>query len=110
MDTTTPLRASGRRSQGQRMRRCERRDAKRVFLTSYATQGVARTACHVAGISRSLFYAWLKADAHFNEKYTLLTAALYDGLWPGMSRHEVKQYLHDRQQGERLIRYYQGIT
>jgi hypothetical protein len=107
MDTTTALHARRERSQGQRMKRYERRDAKRAFLMSYAEQGVARTACKIAGISRSLLYSWLKADARFNAKYEALTAAHYDARWMYMSKDEVKHYMRARRQGERLIRYYQ---
>lgn len=105
IDTLT--RAQGR-SQGQRMRRCERRDAKRLFLTSYAIQGVARTACRVAGISRSIFYTWLKTDARFHEKYNAISAAIYDPRCLSWDQDQKQQFLRTRRQGERLIRYYKA--
>ena len=109
MDTTTPLRARVReRSQGQRMKRCERRDAKRAFLTSFAAQGIARDACKAAGISRSILYEWLKHDPRFNAKYEAINAAIYDPRCLGWDQGQYRQFLRTRRQGERLIRYYQG--
>lgn len=105
IDRQTPIRT---REKGQRMKRCERRDAKRIFLTSYAAHPVVIASCKEARISRAAFYVWLASDPLFNDKYQALNCAYYEGRYMYMSKEELQEYRRYRKRGEWLVRYFTG--
>jgi hypothetical protein len=86
------------REQGQRLKRYERRDAKRQFLRHYilhpgsAYPCVSRS-CRAIGISRSAYYSWLRTDALFNKKIAAINA-----VWFEDGNKELQRY------GKELIR------
>ena len=95
-------------TQGQRMRKGVRRDAKRAFLCSYARNPIVLRAIVDAGCSRSAFYLWLKQDALFNKKYQALTAYWYLPRWDNYppTNEEIRAYRKQKRYGERLQHYY----
>ncbi len=106
IDTTT--RAIEGRSQGQRMKRGERRDMKRAFLKCYASNPSASAACRTLRIARATLYRWCAQDNLFFGKYQALTCAHFDPRWLYMSKDDRRYYLRQRHYGQRLYRYYTG--
>lgn len=50
----------------------EQREAKDLFLASFAVSGIIKSACDSAGISRdTLYYTWLKNDPAFKAAYDI---------------------------------------
>lgn len=105
MNNPTPIRARCKRTQGQRIRRGERRQLKRQFLLAYAQEPNVSSTCTQVGISRAGLYQWLARDEQFKAKYQALAAAYYD-IWIWSSDDEWEAHLELRRQGLRLIRYY----
>src|SRR5258708_3059199 len=68
---------------GQRLKRYERRDAKRQFLRHYILHPgseypcVSRS-CRAIGISRGTFYGWSRTDALFNRKIQAINAVWFE--------------------------------
>lgn len=104
MNRETPLHARVR-TQGQRIKRQDRREMKRQFLIEYAQHPIVQQVCLQIGISRSGFYAWLQVDERFKAKYEALSAVYYD-IWFWSNTEEWTAHLKRRRVGHRLIRYY----
>ena len=105
MNSSTP----NTRVRGQRLKRHERRDAKRLWLEHYirhpdSPEPNVGLSCRAAGVSRSAFYQWLQTDELFAKKYDGVTTAF----WPSHRAYFVKEYLKERDlasYGRELIRY-----
>lgn len=97
------------------MKRSIRKTAKRLFLESFALQGVSGSphitvACKYAGISRALFYVWLHTDPQFYAKYEALMAVYYHPVAANWTQDDWNEHYKSQQKGKQLIRYYQKRT
>lgn len=96
------------RDKGQRLKKYQRRDAKRLWLEHYIRHPdseyphVARC-CEAIGISRAAYYNWLKTDALFKRKVDAIGAVWFSDWLP---TEEAKQKHRKLQQyGRELIKY-----
>jgi hypothetical protein len=97
------------RSRGQRLKRYERRDFKRLFLGHYIQTLNVTASCKAVGVSRAAFYTWLNTDERFKEKYHAITSVYYLSYLPYACTEEQKETHKKREKYGRLLikRFYQ---
>ena len=66
------------RARGQRYRRHERRDLKKLFLHHFFHIRNVSETCRYLHIARNTFYGWLQRDSVFKQRYD----DLCDLFWP----------------------------
>jgi hypothetical protein len=81
--------ARSHRRPGQRPTGVETVSAKAAFIASFEQCGIVRTACQVAGISRTTAYHWLADDPTFRAEYHDAEAAFEDVLEAEVLRRAV---------------------
>jgi hypothetical protein len=66
-----------KRSRGQRIRRCVKRDLKRLFLQSFGRTGNVSQTCRELLVARNTVYVWMHRDPVFAERYHENEQGLY---------------------------------
>lgn len=66
-----------RRTRGQRIKRGQKRDLKRLFLHSYAHTGNFSKTCRELPVARNTIYVWLHRDRAFKAHYQAIVSRLY---------------------------------